>query len=191
MEEMKYNSGSNIKGSRQDISGIVCTCTYQSPCGTLLLGSLDDKLCLCDWADAPHRLSVDRRLAQALRTVYRPLPSAVTDEAIRQLDEYFGGKRHQFTVPLRFIGTTFQQSVWNRLLEIPYGMTVSYGELAELVGKPHSVRAVAKACAANAISIFAPCHRVIGADGVATGYAGGSSAKKFLLDLEQKMVRNL
>ena len=89
-----------------------------------------------------------------------------------------------FDIPLLFIGTEFQKNVWHKLLEIPYGKTVSYGELAKLLGIPKAVRAVANANGANAISIFAPCHRVIGSDHSLTGYGGGLAAKRLLLDLE-------
>ena len=83
------------------------------------------------------------------------------------------------------VGTAFQQRVWEGLLSIPYGKTVSYGEMARRIGMPTSVRAVANANGANAISIFIPCHRVIGSDGSLTGYGGGLPAKRFLLDLER------
>ena len=89
----------------------------------------------------------------------------------------------------RSVGTDFQKSVWRRLLEIPYGQTVSYGAMAAKLGMPHAVRAVANANGANAVSLFAPCHRVIGNDGSLTGYGGGLEAKKFLLDLERERMR--
>lgn len=104
--------------------------------------------------------------------------------AIAQLDEYFAGKRRQFDVPLLFAGTEFQKTVWDTLLTIPFGQTVSYGELARQIGMPKAVRAVANANGANSISIFAPCHRVIGSDGTLTGYGGGLPVKEFLLRLE-------
>lgn len=113
-------------------------------------------------------------------------PSVVTIEAARQLDEYFARRRTQFDVPLRFAGTPFQLRVWHALLEIPYGQTVSYGELAWQVGVPSAVRAVANANGANAISIFAPCHRVVGSTGSLTGYGGGLAAKQFLIELEKR-----
>ena len=105
--------------------------------------------------------------------------------ARQQLDGYFRQERHSFDVPLLFVGTDFQKAVWQALLTIPYGTTVSYAALAEQLGSPLSVRAVANANGANAISIFVPCHRVIGSDGSLTGYAGGLEAKKFLLALEK------
>ena len=113
----------------------------------------------------------------------------VLSEAARQLDEYFGGGRRQFDVPLLFAGTQFQRKVWHALLEIPYGETISYGEMACSLGVPQSVRAVANANGANAISIFAPCHRVIGSKGMLTGYGGGLDAKRYLLDLEKQLTQ--
>ena len=99
--------------------------------------------------------------------------------------KYFSGRRREFSVPLLFAGTEFQKVVWHELLNIPYGSTISYGTLASRIGMPTSVRAVANANGANAICIFAPCHRVIGADGSLTGFGGGLEAKRFLLGMEQ------
>lgn len=149
-----------------------------------MLGSLEDKLCLCDWALERRRDSIDRRLQKALQAGYEEKASDVTQEAVRQLEEYFNGKRTVFDVPLLFAGTDFQKRVWHKLLEIPYGTTLSYGELAVQLDMPQAVRAVANANGANAISIFVPCHRVIGSNHSLTGYAGGLDAKKRLLDLE-------
>lgn len=176
---------------KQDINDVVCTRQYNTPCGPLIIGSLGDKLCLCDWVYCRHRISVDRRIALALRTVYREVETETNTEAVKQLDEYFLGKRKQFTIPLLFIGTDFQKSVWRMLLEIPYGKTLSYGYIAEHLGKPNAVRAVANACYANAIAIFAPCHRVIASDGMPSGYSGGADTKKYLLEyLEAKHMND-
>ena len=157
---------------------------YHSPCGELLLGSLDGQLCLCDWAEGRHRERIDKRLRKLLRADFDESPSEVTQEAARQLDEYFERRRRIFDVPLRFAGTDFQKKVWSRLLDIPYGTVVSYGELARMLGMPNAIRAVANANSSNAISIFAPCHRVIGSDRSLTGYGGGLVAKKIFLTLE-------
>lgn len=157
---------------------------YHSPCGDLMLGSFEDKLCLCDWAVEKHRDIVDIRLRKILQADYEESPSPVIEEARKQLDEYFEGKRTTFDIPLLFAGTEFQKSVWHELLKIPYGKTISYGELAKRLGMPRAVRAVANANGANAISIITPCHRVIGSNHSLTGYAGGLNAKKKLLELE-------
>ena len=163
---------------------LVKTKRYESPCGTLLLGSFNDKLCLCDWQVEKHRDHVDKRLKRVLQADFEDSSSAVIEKAIVLLDEFFAGKRKKFDLPLLFVGTNFQKKVWNELLKIPYGKTVSYGEMASRIGMPRAVRAVANANGANAISIFVPCHRVIGSDGSLTGYGGGLAAKKKLLDLE-------
>ena len=103
---------------------------------------------------------------------------------VRELEEYFRGERKEFDIPLLLAGSEFQKRVWQQLRHIPYGQTVSYGELAAAIGAPKSVRAVANANGANAISIILPCHRVIGSDGSLTGYGGGTDTKRYLLELE-------
>ena len=108
----------------------------------------------------------------------------IIEKAIKQLDEFFAGKRQEFDIPLLFVGTDFQKKVWSELLKIPFGETISYGKIATRIGMPKAVRAVANANGANAISIFAPCHRVIGSDHSLTGYGGGLDAKRELLELE-------
>lgn len=121
-----------------------------------------------------------------LNAEYEYIPSDTTREAARQLDEYFRHHRTVFDIPLLFVGSDFQKQVWKQLLTIPYGETISYLELSKQLGIPKAVRAVANANGANAISIFTPCHRVIGSDMSPTGYGGGIEAKKFLLKLERE-----
>lgn len=157
---------------------------YESPCGVLMLGSFGDKLCLCDWQVEKHRDHVDRRLKRLLRAEFEEGTSEVIGKAERQLDEFFAGQRREFDMPLLFVGTDFQKTVWNELLKIPFGQTISYGEMARRIGMPKAVRAVANANGANSMSIFAPCHRVIGSDRSLTGYGGGLDAKRMLLELE-------
>lgn len=108
------------------------------------------------------------------------------DRAIEEVDEYFAGKRTEFSIPLAAEGTPFQREVWNALRAIPFGETRSYADVAQAIGKPRAVRAVGAANGKNPLGIVVPCHRVIGADGSLTGYAGGMSRKKFLLDLERQ-----
>jgi methylated-DNA-[protein]-cysteine S-methyltransferase len=110
----------------------------------------------------------------------------VLKECVKQLTEYFSGKRKVFDIKVNPVGTPFQKSVWNELLKIPYGETVSYGEIAERIGNPKSVRAVGLANGSNPISIIIPCHRVIGKNGSLVGYGGGIENKRYLLELEQK-----
>jgi methylated-DNA-[protein]-cysteine S-methyltransferase len=105
--------------------------------------------------------------------------------AIRQqLNEYFAGERQEFDLPLKLAGTPFQQRVWQELVRIPFGKTITYAQLAQRVGKPTAFRAVGSANGRNPISIIVPCHRVIGADGTLTGYGGGVERKQWLLDWE-------
>lgn len=108
------------------------------------------------------------------------------EEAERQLNQYFQGKRESFDLPLFYEGTQFQVSVWEALLTIPYGETRSYGEIAKQIGNPKAPRAVGLANNRNPIAIIIPCHRVIGADGSLVGFGGGLHFKRFLLDLEQR-----
>ena len=108
----------------------------------------------------------------------------VLAEAAKQLNEYFEGKRQTFSLPLTPEGTPFEREVWNALLSISYGETSTYGEIAAALGRPGAARAVGRANSQNPVSIFIPCHRVIGKSGALTGYAGGLAAKTFLLTLE-------
>ncbi len=107
-------------------------------------------------------------------------------QAAEQLQEYFQGKRREFTLPLQPVGTPFQQRVWQALLQIPYGETRSYGQIAIAAGNPKAARAVGMANHNNPIAIVIPCHRVIGANGRLVGYAGGVDVKSKLLCLEQE-----
>ncbi len=114
------------------------------------------------------------------------MPSALSESAIEQLNEYFTGKRKEFDLPLAPSGTLFQQKVWAQLREIPYGQTRSYKDIALAVGSPKGFRAIGWANNKNPIAIVIPCHRVIGADGSLVGYGGGLDMKQKLLDLEKK-----
>ncbi len=166
---------------------IIFTQRYSSPCGELLLGSLGDRLCLCDWAEGLHRKAVDKRLRKLLRAEMVEGNSRVIAQVKQQLDEYFAGERREFDVPLLTAGTDFQKRVWAALTEIPYGTTATYTWLASRTGNRQAVRAVANANGANALSILIPCHRVIGSDGSLTGYGGGLNAKQALLKLEREV----
>ena len=185
------------------------TVRYQSPCGEMLLGAAGDRLCLCNWAQELHPGRVEQRLRIILKAQFeeccqitetaasqsrqsdggapeqcRTSMPEVLQRTVRELDEYFRGERRDFDIPLLLAGSDFQKRVWQQLPRIPYGQTASYGELAAAIGSPRSVRAVANANGANAISIILPCHRIIGSDGRLTGYGGGLRAKQFLLELE-------
>jgi methylated-DNA-[protein]-cysteine S-methyltransferase len=115
-------------------------------------------------------------------------PAALAD-AVLQLEQYFAGLRRAFELPLALAGTPFQRRVWEQLLLIPYGSTISYTELAHRAGRPDVVRAVAAAVGRTPVPIVVPCHRVLGADGALTGYGGGLHRKRALLDLERSGAR--
>jgi methylated-DNA-[protein]-cysteine S-methyltransferase len=116
-------------------------------------------------------------------------PSKVIVSAKKQLGQYFSGRRKTFNIPYQMAGTPFQQAVWKSLMDIPYGKSVSYAEIAAMAGYPKAVRAAANACGDNAITVIIPCHRVIGSDDGLTGYGGGLGAKRYLLDLESPQQR--
>ncbi len=162
----------------------ITTRRYTTPCGTLLLGSQAGHLCLCDWQTEKHRHLADKRLRCLAGPLVENGDSPTLQLATTQLDEYFAGQRKSFCLPLLFTGTKFQQRVWQELLHIPYGETISYGRLARRLGIPTATRAVANAVGANTLSIVIPCHRVISCDQRLTGYAGGLDAKRHLLELE-------
>lgn len=109
-------------------------------------------------------------------------PSVI--DATQQLTQYLAGDRRIFDLPLVLYGTEFQKAVWRKLLDIPYGLTISYGRLAESIGRPKAARAVGRACGANPIPLVVPCHRVLASDGGLGGYGGGLEWKRWLLALE-------
>ena len=137
---------------------------YQSPVGDMIVGSYGDKLCICDWAAERRRYTIDRRIQRHLNAKYEEGTSEIIQRAIEELDAYFAGYRKIFDIPVVFTGSEFQCTVWGELMKIPYGTTISYGELARRIRNPKAVRAVASANATNPISIFVPCHRVIGSN---------------------------
>jgi methylated-DNA-[protein]-cysteine S-methyltransferase len=162
---------------------------YKTNIGELILGSYEEKLCMCDWRFRKNRTIVDERIKHYLQTDFVEEDSDVIENARQQLVEYFSKKRKQFSISLLFCGTEFQKSVWNELLKIPYGKTYTYLELSKKIQGTKSVRAVAAANGANALSIFVPCHRVIGSDRELMGYAGGLFAKKKLIEMESEIVQ--
>ena len=144
-----------------------------SPLGDLKLVASKDGLATISWSTSKNKIKSvqDKKNSILIKTE-------------KQLQEYFVGTRKKFALPIDFIGTPFQKNVWNALLRIPYGETVSYGYIAKSIGKPKAVRAVGGAIGRNPIPIIAPCHRVIGASGQLTGYSGGMGKKVKLLALE-------
>jgi len=160
---------------------------HKSPIGELLLGSFEGKLCLADMRYRKMRTTIDTRIQKGLNATYIEHSSKVVEKTIVQMQEYFAGERKEFNIPLLMVGSNFQKSVWRELMQIPYGSTTSYLELAKKLGNKKAVRAVASANGANAIAILIPCHRIIGRSGELVGYAGGLPAKKKLLELENNL----
>jgi len=152
----------------------------ETPIGTLMI--VGDH-------DAIHRIDFPKngRASKPAAEWSESSRGAVSD-ALRQLKEYFAGKRTDFDLPLAPAGTDFQRAVWRRLQEIPYGETISYGELAKRIGNPKASRAVGAANGQNPIPIVIPCHRVIGANGTLTGFGGGLPIKEALLTLESRQL---
>jgi O-6-methylguanine DNA methyltransferase len=165
---------------------IVHTAEFDSPLGTFRIASTERGL---GYLDLPH--ASGRGLEGWLRCrapgATRSEAYAPNRSAIRQILEYLEGKRTDFDLPLDLRGTEFQKSVWSALLEIPYGETCSYQELARRVGKPKAVRAVGSANGANPVPLIVPCHRVIATGGKLGGYGGGLEAKARLLAMERSL----
>ena len=161
-------------------NGLEMTIYYQlheSPVGELLLISNGEALTALHMTAGKYVPSIN---ADWVRDDKR----AVLTQTRRELDEYFNGKRRAFTLPLAPSGTEFQKQAWIALTKIPFGEKRTYGQQAAIIGRPKAVRAIGAANGKNPIGIIGPCHRVIGANGTLTGYAGGLHNKEFLLKLE-------
>ena len=150
---------------------------YDSPIGRLLLAQDDRGICQIG------RMNPEDETPEAQ-------PSSVLEQAACELGEYFAGKRRVFSFPLSIQGTAFEKQVWQALLDIPYGETLSYGKLALQLGMPKGARAVGSACSRNPLLIAVPCHRIIAASGALTGFAAGMQAKRSLLMLEGHEIKN-
>lgn len=148
-----------------------------SPVGPLLLAGDQDALHVLSFGVGSRRRAIDAE--------WQPDMKGVLKHVRRELDEYFAGRLKQFSTPVAFNGTQFQNAVWQELRRIPYGETISYLELATRINKPDAVRAVGMANGANPIAIIVPCHRVIGSNGSLTGFGGGLPTKRALLELEK------
>ncbi len=157
---------------------------YKTKIGEMIMGAYQGQLCLLDFRYRKMRSRVDQRLQKGLMAEYIEKDDPVLIETRKQLDEYLTGNRTEFTVPLRTVGSDFQNTVWQALLNVPYGTTSTYLQLAKNINNPKAVRAVANANGANAIGIIIPCHRIIGSNGELVGYAGSLPVKKRLLTIE-------
>ncbi len=155
-----------------------------SPAGELMLGDFRGEVALCDWTEGRRRGANARRVQRTLDAAFEEGDSPLLRRLREELGEYFAGRRRAFDLPVRYTGTPFEARVWDELRRIPYGGTITYGELARRVGNPSAARAVAGANARNPISILVPCHRVVAAGGPG-GYGGGLAAKRTLLAVER------
>ena len=159
----------------------VFSAVVDSPVGPLTIVASDAGVRAILWPDDdPSRV----RLSETIEDPSHPVIVATSGELV----EYFDGERTEFDVPLDAIGTDFQRAAWAALCSIPYGTTVSYGEQAELMGDRRKARAVGAANGRNPISIIVPCHRVVGANGALTGFAGGTDTKAWLLAHERSIT---
>jgi len=160
--------------------------TYPTPLGDMTALLSERGLCLLEFERGTRGLAHEREQVEAARGgPPRADAGALTGRLDDELAEYFAGRRRAFDIPLDFVGTPFQIAVWRALLEIPYGETRSYAQVARQIGRPSAIRAVAAATGRNKISVIVPCHRVIGSDGSLTGYGGGLARKRRLLTLER------
>ena len=160
---------------------------YKTKYGEFILGSFDNRLCLLDFRYRKMRTTVDNRIKKGLDAEYIESDNELLKKTRQQLQEYFNRQRKEFDIPLLTIGTDFQKSVWDALIEVPYGKTSTYLDLAKKINNEKAVRAVASANGANSIGLIIPCHRIIGSNGELVGYGGGLPIKKRLLKLEQNL----
>ncbi len=156
-----------------------------TPLGSMIMGVSDQGLCLLEFAERRMLDTQLKRLRQRLGRVFLPGDHPLMQQVKTELDEYFDNNLRKFKIPIQSPGTEFQESVWQALLQIPYGEMRSYAQIAEEIGHPTAVRAVGRANGDNRIAIIIPCHRVVGSTGELTGYGGGLWRKKYLLSLEQ------
>ncbi len=157
---------------------------YKTKIGEMIIGSYDDELVILDYRYRKMRNTVDNRIKKYLMADFIENEDEIIKKTKKQVDEYLKGIRKEFDIPLLFLGTDFQKSVWEELLKIEYGKTATYLDIANGINNPKAVRAVASANGANSISLIVPCHRVIESNGNLGGYGGGIAIKKRLLKME-------
>ena len=189
-----YESLSGFQESFQSVFGMTPTRSraiqilrwtrFETPLGEMMACVSDRGLCLLEFAERKMLETELKSLARLFDAEIVPGDHALLEQTKQELREYFDGRRENFTVPLDFPGTPFQQEVWRTLLKIPYGTTWSYTKVSQAIGKPNARRAVARANGMNRIAIIIPCHRVIGENGHLTGYGGGVWRKQKLLEIE-------
>ena len=171
----------------------ISTVFYKTQIGEFILGAFNGRLCLLDYRDKHNqqtRDKIDNRLKKRLNAEFIEQDQPVLEAARAQIGEYLNQQRKAFDIPILMVGTDCQQRVWRALMQLAYGTTLSYKQLAvQYSGNEKAARAVAAANAANALSLIVPCHRITGDGGRLRGYGGGLSAQQYLLDLEGGMFR--
>jgi AraC family transcriptional regulator of adaptative response/methylated-DNA-[protein]-cysteine methyltransferase len=185
-DSFKSIIGASPKNSKME--KIVDLKRIETPLGIMIACANENGICMLEFSD---RKSLTKELEEISRFFKANIVQGENPHfriLEKELDEYFEGKRLDFTVPLSPVGTDFQKKVWEILRTIPYGTTKSYAQQADILGNPKAVRAVANANGLNKISIIIPCHRVIGTNGTLTGYGGGIWRKQKLLELEKSIL---
>ena len=157
-----------------------------TPIGSMHAVATASELCLLEFSDRRMLNTQLKRVKKYFQADIIAGSNSIFASLQQQIDEYFQGHRREFSLPLKTPGSEWQQRLWQQLQELPYGQTRSYQQLAELIGQPTAVRAVAQANGANRIAIIIPCHRIIAANGNMVGYGGKVWRKRHLLDLEAR-----
>lgn len=165
---------------------ILATSTITTPLGDMICAASSKGICLLSFFNSKHLEKQIEKIQKFFDAEAIPAHNKYFECLQKELDEYFEGKRKEFTVPMQLVGTPFQQDVWKILQLIPYGEKISYKDEAGLLKKPNAFRAVANANGQNMISILIPCHRFIQKNGTLGGYSSGLDKKEFLLNLEEK-----
>jgi AraC family transcriptional regulator of adaptative response/methylated-DNA-[protein]-cysteine methyltransferase len=163
----------------------------QSPVGELIAGTTESGCCLFEFGDRGGIERIRARMMKRYRLEMKEGTNSLLSEIEKQSSEYFNGKRREFELPIDQKGTAFEKRVWEALMGIPYGETRSYGEIAAQLGKPGAARAVGRANGMNYLAVIIPCHRVIEANGALRGYGGGLWRKRWLLEHEGAIPKQM
>ncbi len=177
--------GSSVeRAARLSANPILYVDHVESPLGDLLIAADHDAVHLVEFVERASLPAQLDTLTKELGCTFQDGGCALTEVTARQLEEYFAGKRREFTVPLATPGSRLQLQVWDRIAATPFGATVSYGAIAREIGRPRAYRAVGRSTGQNRLALLVPCHRVVAANGALTGYAAGTSRKRWLLEHE-------
>lgn len=158
---------------------------HKTEIGEFIIGIYENKICIFDYRYRTQREQLNLKVCKLLKAEFIEKEHELIEQAKTQLNEYLHNKRKEFNLPLLLVGLEFEKKVWEELLHIKYGKTISYLELAKKIGNEKAFRAVANANGRNSIAIIVPCHRVISSNGSLGGYSGGISVKQKLLNLEK------